>query len=301
MVYEHVELTCPHCKSKEIFFDHARGEYVCSKCGTVISDKVIDVGREWRIFHPSDINLKSRTGSSLTNALHDKGLTTVFSVRSPKLSETMRKKIRSMRRIQSKIRISKKEKPIVTGLRYLNEYASKLNIPSYVREEAARILQKALENVNVKEKTIRAMAAAAILLACKARGIPKTLRIISKELGMKERDIWHAERRIIEVVRNITGKLPEPKDFIPQIISKLNLSSKVQYLAAYISWLIKKKELISGRGPLGIAAASVYVASILLDEKKTQQEIAEACNITDVTIRNRYGDIIENLDIIVKL
>ncbi len=301
MVYEHTDMTCPHCGSNKILFDHIRGEYVCSNCGTVISDKIIDVGREWRIFNLGDIHVKSRTGRSLTNALHDKGLATTFSARSPRLSNSMKKKMRKMKRVHNKIRISKKEKHVVTGLKYLNEYASRLSIPSYVREEAARILQKALENANVKVRTIKAMAAAAILIACKTHGVPKTLRIISKELGMTERELWHAERRILESVKKITNKLPEPKDFIPQIISKLNLSPRVQFLAAYISWLIRKKELISGRGPLGVAAASVYVASILLDEKKTQQEVASACDTTDVTIRNRYGDIVENLDITVML
>ncbi|WFO76105.1 transcription initiation factor IIB family protein [Desulfurococcaceae archaeon MEX13E-LK6-19] len=302
MVYEHGEnLVCPVCNSRNIIFDPMRGEYVCGHCGTVVSDKIVDVGREWRIFQFSDVNSKSRTGRSLTNAIHDKGLTTTFSVGGKGVSKTMRKKLREMKRIQTKMRISKKEKHIVTGLKYLNEFVTKLELPNYVREHAAMILQKALEEINAKEKTIKAMAAAAILLASKAHGLPKTLRLIAKELGMTEKEIWHAEKRIISAVKRINVKMPDPKGFIPYLVSTLKLSAKVQYLAAYLTYLAKKKELASGRGPIGLAAASVYVASILLDEKRTQQEVASACNITDVTIRNRYSDIIENFDIEVRL
>ena len=302
MVYEHMDnLVCPLCGSKNIIFDHMRGEYVCGNCGTVVSDKVVDVGREWRIFQFSDINTKARTGRSLTNAIHDKGLTTTFSVNSKGVSKTMKKKLREMKRIQVKMRISRKDKPITTGLKYLNEFVTKLNLPSYVREHASLILKKALENTSAKEKTIKAMAAAAILMASKMHGLPKTQRLIAKELGLSEKEIWHAEKRILSNVKNIGVKMPDPKSFIPYLVNVLNLSSKVQYLAAYLTYLARKIELASGRGPIGLAAASVYVASILLDEKGTQQEVASVCNITDVTIRNRYSDIIENFDIEVRL
>jgi len=54
-------------------------------------------------------------------------------------------------------------------------------------------------------------------------------------------------------------------------------------------------ELTSGRGPAGIAAAALYVASLLNDEKRTQREVADVAGITEVTIRNRYKELIERL------
>ncbi|MCD6488972.1 MAG: transcription initiation factor IIB family protein [Desulfurococcales archaeon] len=301
MVYEHSSFTCPECGSKDIIFDYERGEYICMRCGTVIKERVIDVGREWRIFRTDgDSNRKSRTGKPLTNALHDKGLTTTFSPRA-RGSRRLKKTMRAIYKLQNEIRISKKDKPIVTGLRYLHKYAKELGLPSYVREDAARILRKALQKNNVKKKTIRAFAAASILLACKMHKKAITLKQIARTLGFSERSLWHAEKRILQSVGRIAVRIPDPKDFIPPIINKLGLSSRVQYLAAYLTYLAKKQELSSGRGPIGLAAATVYVASILLDEKRTQQEVAKSCNITDVTIRNRYGDLVENLDIKVYL
>ena len=54
-------------------------------------------------------------------------------------------------------------------------------------------------------------------------------------------------------------------------------------------------ELTSGRGPVGLAAASLYVASLLTGEKRTQREIADVVGVTEVTIRNRYKEIIDKL------
>ncbi len=301
MIFEHSSIKCPVCGSTTIVFDPDRGEHICASCGTVISDRVIDYGKEWRTFSSEDAFSKARTGRSLTNAIHDRGLTTSFSLKGFKFKGEMRKKVRNMARLQRKIRISKKDKLKVIGLKYLNDYATKLGIPNHVREEAARILQSALEKVNVKEKTVRAMAVASILMACRTYGLPYTLRSISRSLGISIRNIWHAEKRIVENVKRIVIKTNEPKDFIPVIVKKLGLSSKVQYLAALLTYLARKREIASGRGPIGLAAATVYMASILLDEKKTQQEVASVCDITDVTIRNRYGDLVEKLDIEVLL
>ena len=57
------------------------------------------------------------------------------------------------------------------------------------------------------------------------------------------------------------------------------------------------QELTSGRGPTGMAAASLYIASVLCGERKTQQEVSDVAGVTEVTIRNRYKEIAEKLNI----
>ncbi|RLG31758.1 transcription initiation factor IIB, partial [Methanosarcinales archaeon] len=55
--------------------------------------------------------------------------------------------------------------------------------------------------------------------------------------------------------------------------------------------------LTSGRGPTGVAAAAIYIASIECDQRRTQREVAEVAGVTEVTIRNRYKELAEELDI----
>ncbi|TFF67934.1 transcription initiation factor IIB, partial [Candidatus Thorarchaeota archaeon] len=52
-----------------------------------------------------------------------------------------------------------------------------------------------------------------------------------------------------------------------------------------------------GKDPGGIAAAALYIAGILEDDRRTQREIAEASNVTEVTVRNRYKDLVRSLNI----
>ena len=51
----------------------------------------------------------------------------------------------------------------------------------------------------------------------------------------------------------------------------------------------------------GIAAAVTYIASKLTDERRTQSEVAKEAKISEVTIRNRYKELLNEIEIKVKL
>ena len=58
-----------------------------------------------------------------------------------------------------------------------------------------------------------------------------------------------------------------------------------------------KHGLITGKDPKGIAASAIYIASIMTDNHATQREIASAAEVTEVTIRNRYKELVRELNI----
>ena len=78
-------------------------------------------------------------------------------------------------------------------------------------------------------------------------------------------------------------------------IRKLN--SDVQNKAIEIINDSIKMEITSGRGPTGIAAAAIYIASVLCGQKTTQRDISEVAGVTEVTIRNRYKEMSRKMDI----
>jgi len=110
------------------------------------------------------------------------------------------------------------------------------------------------------------------------RKIGRTYRFISRELGLK----------LIPT---------SPIDYVPRFCSGLTLRGEVQSKAVEILRQASEKELTSGRGPTGVAAAAIYIASILCGDRRTQREVAEVAGITEVTIRNRYKELAEELDI----
>ncbi len=84
-------------------------------------------------------------------------------------------------------------------------------------------------------------------------------------------------------------------------MSKLKISGITEQLAREILSQAAAKKLTIGRAPEGITAACIYIACKLNQEERTQGEIAKTAQITEVTIRNRYKELIKNLDFIVEL
>ncbi len=88
-----------------------------------------------------------------------------------------------------------------------------------------------------------------------------------------------------------------PVDYLPRFASALKLNAETQSKAVEILEMAQNSELTSGRGPTGIAAASLYVAALINNEKRTQREVADIAGVTEVTIRNRYKELLKKLNL----
>jgi len=86
-----------------------------------------------------------------------------------------------------------------------------------------------------------------------------------------------------------------PADYIPRFASALKLSPESQSKSVEILEKAQRAELTSGRGPTGIAAGALYVSALMHVEKRTQREVADVAGVTEVTIRNRYKELLDEL------
>jgi transcription initiation factor TFIIB len=112
--------------------------------------------------------------------------------------------------------------------------------------------------------------------------------------GVSRKDIARNYRFI---VREFDLKIPVPvnKMYSSKIGNKIQGSPQTEILATRILDVAKGMKLTGGRSPTGIAAAAYYMASVLRNDHRTQKEIAEVANVTEVTIRNRYKELMEKL------
>lgn len=290
---------CPHCGSQNIIFDYERGTYVCANCGFVMEENVADLGPEWRAYTQQDRFERERTGSPLTPKVHDFGLTT-------KIGTTRTKdklRLLKLQRMQNSLRVSPRERKLVTFLAELNDSCAKLGLPEHVKETASIILRKLVENGETRRMNKDAILAAVIYYACRVEGVPRHLKEILQIYQADTSEIWKATRKVQETAKEGMRLMPKfkPTEYIPKIVEKLSLPSYIISKASEIVEKMYQAGLTSGKGQLALSAASVYVISAIMDYKKTQKEIADALGLTEVTIRNRYREIIKSFDIEIKL
>ncbi len=290
---------CPECGSVgTLIYDYVRGELVCSSCGCVVEDHTVLQEPEWRIFGPEDKERRSRVGPPITEKVHDKGLTTVIKMRDVnRIRNTrLRAKMARLARLHERVRVGKPQRKHVTLLATLNMVKSKLNLPEHVVEEAGRILSKVFTTASSIRKTdIDNYVAAAIYLAAKRHRLPLTPKDLVKALNLRSvQDVWDAETKIrFKLGIKVKYRPMKPAEYVPRIASRLGLPGYVQMEAMRILKLAEETGVSAGKNPIGMAAAAVYLASIFLDEKRTQKEVAESIDLTEVTVRNRYRDLVE--------
>ncbi len=303
---EKIETKCPECESEKLINDHERGEIVCGVCGLVIDDNLVDMGPEWRAFDHEQRDKRTRVGAPITYTIHDKGLSTMIDWRNKDIygrdiPARNRAQWYRLRKWQRKIRISgATERNLAFALSELDRDSSRLGLPRSVREAASVVYRNAVENKLIRGRSIEGVVAASLYAACRRCNVPRTLDEIAEVSRVSKKEVGRTYRFL---TRELNIKLPptSPVDYVPRFASELNLSGEVQSKAIEIIEKAMEKGLTSGRGPTGVAAAALYIASVLLGERKTQRDVADIAGVTEVTIRNRYKELTEQLDMGVTL
>ncbi len=293
---------CPECSSTSVSRDYERAEIICNGCGLVIDEKIIDGGPEWRAFDHEQRVKRSRTGAPMTYTIHDKGLSTVIDWRNKDsygkdIPARKRAQIYRLRKWQQRIRVSNAtERNLAFALTELDKVASRLSLPKGIREQAAIVYRKAVEKGLIRGRSIEGVSAAALYAACRMCSIPRTLDEVADAAKLNRKEIGRTYRFVAREL-DINLNPTTPIEYVPRFGSELRLSGKTQAKAIEVLKLAMEKELTSGRGPTGVAAAAIYIASVLLGERRTQREVADVAGVTEVTIRNRYKELAEKLDI----
>lgn len=297
---------CPECDSKHLVRDYNRGEMTCSGCGLVVDDNFIDQGPEWRAFDAEQNEKRARGGAPMTVMVHDKGLSTDIGwgnrdTYGNVVPTRNRAQLFRMRKWQNRTRASTSaDRNLAMALKELNRLASKIGLHRQVREDAAMLYRRAVSQNLVRGRSVEGVAAAALYGACRRCEVPRTLNEITAASRANKKEVGRTYRYISRELK-LNLQPASPVVYINRFCRELELPGHVENAAIRILNQAVEAELTSGRGPTGVAAASIYVASVLYNSRKTQKCIAETVGVTEVTIRNRYKELAENLDITVQI
>ena len=280
----------------------ADGELIHEETGLIVEEDQIDPGPEWRAFNHSERQEKSRVGAPTTKTMHDKGLTTTIDWKDKdaygrSISSKKRSQMHRLRKWQERIRTKDAgERNLQFALSEIDRMASALGVPRSVREVASVIYRRALKEDLIRGRSIEGVSTAALYAACRKEGIPRSLEEISDVSRVDRKEIGRTYRYISQEL-GLEMWPVDPKKYVPRFSSELGLSEEVQSKANEIIETTAEKGLLSGKSPTGYAAAAIYAASLLCNEKKTQREVADVAQVTEVTIRNRYQEQIEAMGI----
>ena len=297
---------CPECGSTRLMRDYECAEIVCMNCGFVVAAKLADRGPEWRAFDDEQRAKRARVGAPLTFTIHDKGLSTMIDwhdrdIYGKRLSPGQKAQIYRLRKWQRRTRVSDAtERNLAFALSEISKIANSLSLPKNILETASVIYRKAVKERLIRGRSIQGVTAAAIYVACRQCGLARTLDEIAQASNINKKEVGRSYRFLVKELDYFIPPL-KPSQYVTKFSNQLTMQGKVEEIAHKILAAAKELKLTSGRGPTGIAAAASYIASVLTGERKTQREIAEIAQVTEVTIRNRYKELVERLQFVISL
>jgi transcription initiation factor TFIIB len=291
------ELTCPECGGN-VVNDEEHGETVCADCGLVVEQDSVDRGPEWRAFDAQEKDEKSRVGAPTTNTMHDKGLSTNIDWRDKdaygnSLGSRQREKMQRLRKWNERFRTrDSKERNLKQALGEIDRMASALGLPKNVRETASVIYRRALDEDLLPGRSIEGVATSAVYAAARQAGVPRSLDEIAEVSRVEKNEVARTYRYVVREL-NLQVQPADPESYVPRFASGLELSEEAEHRARRLLQNAKEKGVHSGKSPVGLAAAAVYAASLLTNEKTTQAAVSDVADISEVTIRNRYHELLE--------
>ena len=287
---------CPECGSLNLLWNKEKGEIICKDCGLVVEEKMVDFDQEWREFDGDAADRKRRTGAPMSYTQFDQGLGTDVGTKADfyRLDNRSKSKYFRLRKWQQRISTAI-ERNLKLALAELKRVSSYLRLPSSVEEEASRIYTLAVQKSLVRGRSMESVVAGALYAACRRHDVPRTLDELAEAVSSVEKKEIGRTYRFITRELNIKILPSNPADYIARFASSLKLSAETQSKSIEIIERAQEVELTSGRGPTGIASAALYVAALINGEKRTQREVADVAGVTEVTIRNRYKELLEKL------
>jgi transcription initiation factor TFIIB len=287
--------TCPECDGRLV---SENDETVCADCGLVVAEDAIDHGPEWRAFDASERDEKSRVGAPTTNMMHDKGLSTNIDWRDKdaygqSLSSRQRERVQRLRTWNERFRTrDSKERNLKQALGEIDRMASSLGLPDSTRETSSVIYRRALDEDLLPGRSIEGVATAALYAAARQAGTPRSLDEVANVSRVDRSEIARTYRYVARQL-GLEIEPADPESYVPRFASELDLSEAVERRARTLLSTAKGEGIHSGKSPVGLAAAAIYAAALLANEKVTQAAVSEVADISEVTIRNRYHELLE--------
>ena len=287
---------CVECGGR-LEHDTEHGETACVNCGLVVDEDAIDRGPEWRAFDSAERDRKSRVGAPTTGMMHDRGLSTKISPRDrdasgKTLSSRQRRRIQRLRTWDERFRTrDSKDRNLKQALGEIERMASALGLPESIRETASVIYRRALDEGLLPGRSIEGVATAALYAAARQVGTPRTIDEVAAVSRIDDREFERTYRYIAREL-GLEIEPTNPVQYVPRFASELGLTNETERCARQLLRTAEGEGVYSGKSPTGLAAAALYAAGLLTDEYITQNEVSSVTDITEVTIRNRYQELL---------
>merc|ERR1712037_243642 len=183
--------------------------------------------------------------------------------------------------------VTSSDRTLINAFKTISEMADRINLPKSISDRANNLFKMVHDGKNLKGRSNEAISAACLYIACRQEGVPRTFKEIVAVSTVSKKEIGRCFKLILKF-HDTNVEIITTGDFMNRFCGSLYLPRDVQRAATHIAKKAQDLDIVPGRSPISVAAASIYMASQASDDKKSQKEIADIAGVADVTIRQSY-------------
>jgi len=167
----------------------------------------------------------------------------------------------------------------------LKRIASNLNLPDHIKKSAIRLYKEAFKRKLLRGRSINGMVAACLYFACREKKVPRTLQEILEQTSINAKNVRRCYRTIIRELN------------LKRYIAELGLDAEIEKNTIKLLQNFISRFFTSGKDPKGLCAGALYLMCKIKGRHISQKDIANLVGVTEVTLRSRYKELVNKLNI----
>lgn len=278
-------MQCRYHPRAELLDDYHAGDVVCSECGLVVADRVIDVSSEWRTFNDNgESKDMSRVGRA-ENSLFDGGddLYTRMQEYAAKSCTAASSAAIQVPRFKK----SSAEKAMCHSLGFMKTVSDRMNLSADVTENAAHLYKSVQGKITMKGKNKEAMMASCLYIECRRKNVSRTFSEFCAATGVAKYLIGRTFKSISSLLdaKQQLRQDANVADLMSRFCAHAGLSAGIAKIARQIAVKATEMGIVGGRAPATVASAAMFIAAELGGCKKSFEEVNRATGVSEGTIK----------------
>jgi len=192
------------------------------------------------------------------------------------------------------------EKNIARTLGVIIKIVDELKLGRDVTEQAAENYRRLYIKSSFKGRKLASIAASCVYLACKQRKRPVSLTKIAETADIPRKAVGRDYKYLLSRTRSKRRPITLGQDYTI-CLNKLAKSEEHRRISLQILDAARSSKLTLGVNPLGVVAGCVYYSAKILGIKTTFRKLSEISRVTEKTIQTRNKELMNSLQVEIKL
>ncbi|KAJ1954908.1 transcription initiation factor IIB [Linderina pennispora] len=177
------------------------------------------------------------------------------------------------------------ERNLTRAFSQLSQMCQSMDLSLTIDHTARSLYQRAEARSLHRGKSLDAVLATCIFLACRQEGVPRTFKEICALTRVPRRDIG----RTFKLLKDKLGACSMSSgDLMARFCANLSLLRGAVECAVELSRRARECDTLAGKSPVSVAGACIYMASHLVGQPRDAKVISNVAGVSEVTIKNSY-------------